>query len=83
MSALGLKEDFNTSKHQQLIGWFNKKFIKTKKLDVKLGKILHKAYDKRAKSDYDDYIIFEKEDVEESLSEMILFVKEIKHNLFM
>lgn len=27
--ALALKHEFKTSKHQQLIGWFNKSFIKT------------------------------------------------------
>jgi uncharacterized protein (UPF0332 family) len=30
--ALGLKYDFETSKHLQLLGWFNKEFIKSKKI---------------------------------------------------
>ena len=28
LTALALKHKFKTSKHQQLIGWFNKNFIK-------------------------------------------------------
>ncbi|MDP2300938.1 MAG: HEPN domain-containing protein [Ignavibacteria bacterium] len=28
ISAIALKENFSTSKHKQLIGWFNKKYIK-------------------------------------------------------
>lgn len=77
LSALGLKEGFTSSKHQQLIGWFNKNFIKTKKLNTKFGKIIHKAYDKRSKGDYDDYVIFEKEEVLESLKEMKEFISEV------
>ncbi len=28
LSALALKHGFSTSKHKQLIGWFNKQFVK-------------------------------------------------------
>ena len=34
LSALALKYKFETKKHQQLIGWFNKTFIKEKKLNT-------------------------------------------------
>ena len=37
--ALGNKFSFETSKHSQLIGWFNKNFIKEKKIDQKYGKM--------------------------------------------
>jgi hypothetical protein len=39
LSALSLKYDFSTSKHQQLIGWFNKEFISTGAIDRKYGRI--------------------------------------------
>ena len=29
VSALAIKNDFATSKHNQLLGWFNQNFIKT------------------------------------------------------
>lgn len=35
--ALALSEKFETSKHHQLIGWFNREFIKTGKIDKKYG----------------------------------------------
>lgn len=38
--ALSLKYDFKTSKHNQLIGWFNKTFIKTGIISGKYGKII-------------------------------------------
>jgi uncharacterized protein (UPF0332 family) len=42
--ALGLKYEFETSKHFQLLGWFNKTFIKTEKLDKIYGQIVNKSY---------------------------------------
>ncbi len=35
VSALALKHDFSTSKHGQLMGWFNRTFIKERNLDKK------------------------------------------------
>ena len=49
------RHDFSTSKHQQLIGWFNKKFISTGEIDRKYGRILHNAYNNRSTGDYDDF----------------------------
>jgi len=37
LTALALKHSFETSKHTQLIGWFNKEFIFSKKVDSKFG----------------------------------------------
>ncbi len=62
--AVGLKYDFTTSKHSQLIGWFNKNFIATGKLESKYGKIVRKAYEYRLMADYDAFVEFEKENVE-------------------
>lgn len=44
LTALALKYSFETSKHGQLIGWFNKEFITTKKIDSRFGKILRNAF---------------------------------------
>lgn len=40
LSAMAIREHFNTTKHQQWIGWFNKTYIKTEKLDRKYGRWL-------------------------------------------
>ena len=37
--ALALKHGFMTSKHAQLLGWFNKEFVRTGQVDVALGKV--------------------------------------------
>ena len=44
ISALSLKKDFHTSKHQQLIGWFNKEFVASGRVDSRYGKIIHNAF---------------------------------------
>jgi uncharacterized protein (UPF0332 family) len=76
--ALGIKFDFQTSKHQQLIGWFNKTFVHEGLIDSKYGKIINKALIRRTKGDYDSYIEFEKEIVIEMFKEMNEFIKAIE-----
>lgn len=63
LSALALKKRFQTRKHQQLIGWFNKNYIKEGIIDKKYGQFVHKAYDERSQADYADYVEFDKEEV--------------------
>ncbi|HEY5508121.1 MAG TPA: HEPN domain-containing protein [Paludibacter sp.] len=81
LTALALKYSFETSKHGQLIGWFNKEFIASKKLDSKFGKILRNAYQNRTKGDYDAFVIFTQQEVEVMLDEMVIFIEEIQNVL--
>ena len=76
--ALGIANRFETSKHAQLIGWFNKTFINEGLIDAKYGKMINKAFNRRTKGDYDSYIEFEKEIVAEMFSEMKEFTAAIK-----
>ena len=78
LSAFSLKYDFSTSKHQQLIGWFNKEFIATGEIDRKYGRILHNAYNNRSTGDYDDFAEFDEEDVKKSFDEMKDFIRTIR-----
>jgi uncharacterized protein (UPF0332 family) len=68
--ALGLKYEFETSKHAQLIGWFNKTFIHAGLIDTNYGKIINKAFNRRTKGDYDSYIKFDLITVKEMYEEM-------------
>jgi uncharacterized protein (UPF0332 family) len=77
--ALGLKYGFETSKHQQLIGWFNKNFIHEGLIDTKYGKIINKALNRRTKGDYDSYVEFDKEIIFEMFDEMKDFIHEIEN----
>ncbi len=76
--ALGLKYQFETSKHLQLLGWFNKNFIHEGLIDTKYGKIINKAYNRRTKGDYDSYIEFEYETVKEMFDEMKDFISTLE-----
>ncbi len=77
--ALSILENFSTSKHSTLKGWFNKEFIFTGKIDQTLYKIYNRAFDKRQEGDYDDFVTFEKEEVLEDLERMRNFLKELEH----
>ncbi len=81
LTALALKYQFETSKHTQLIGWFNKEFISNKKVDTRYGRILRNAYQNRTKGDYDAFVTFAKEEVEEMQKEMKEFILEIQKML--
>ena len=78
VTALAIKYKFETSKHRQLIGWFNKEFITTGILQPKYGKILRNAFQTRTKGDYDAFITFEREEVIEMHNEMIDFIDSIE-----
>jgi uncharacterized protein (UPF0332 family) len=81
LSALALRNRFETSKHGQIIGWFNKEYVSSKKVDAKFGKILRNAYQNRTKGDYDAFINFSRIEVETLLDEMSCFIEEIKRLL--
>ncbi|MGD2087882.1 MAG: HEPN domain-containing protein [Candidatus Aminicenantes bacterium] len=74
LSALALKYRFKTSKHQGLIGWFNKNFLKDKKIDRKYGIILRDAFNNRSEGDYGAFIKFLKTDVIKSFEDMKDFI---------
>lgn len=75
--ALGTAHQFETSKHAQLIGWFNKNFIHKGLIDPRYGKIINKAFNRRTKGDYDIFVEFEEIIVLEMVSEMKDFIAEI------
>ena len=79
--ALGLAYWFETSKHQQLIGWFNKNFIHVGLIDPKFGKFINKASTRRTQGDYESYVEFDKEIILEMFGEMKEFILEIERFL--
>ena len=52
VSALAKSQDFITSKHSQLLGWFNKEYVKTGLFSKEIAKIYVEAFEFRQKSDY-------------------------------
>ena len=79
--ALALKHDFKTSKHQQLIGWFNRNFIKPGVIDLTFGKNINDAFENRSDSDYGIFVEFSEKDVATMLKDMQLFIKELESHI--
>ena len=78
LSALAIKYEFSTSKHNQLIGWFNKNFIASKILPKELSQFILKAYNKRIKGDYEPVDDLDKEEVIFLLEELKVFILKMK-----
>lgn len=76
--ALALQFNFETSKHQQLIGWFNKEFIRTGLIEKEFGRILRDAFENRTSGDYDSFVIFEQTEVLLLFSDMKSFIEQIE-----
>ena len=72
--AVAVKEGFETSKHQQLIGWFNKTFIKEDRLPKRFGKMVSQTFKSRQVSDYEAFVVFEKEEVSKLFTDMKDFI---------
>jgi len=72
--SLALKYGFGTSKHGQLIGWFNKNFVKDGTINTKYGKMLKDAFDFRQKGDYATFAEFSKDEVKEMHEDMKSFI---------
>ncbi|MBR1425624.1 HEPN domain-containing protein [bacterium] len=73
VNALAYKDNFITSKHAQLMGWFNKKYIYDDKIfESRLFAIYKEAYTYRQLSDYD---FMYKPDVDE----LLMLIKDTKY----
>ena len=81
LQALSLKYQFESSKHSQLLGWFNKTFIHTGKIDVKFSKIITKGYNLRTKGDYATIYDLDKQELLQMFEEMTEFIPEIERFL--
>ena len=77
--ALAEKENFVTSKHAKLMGWFNKKFIyEDKTFEAALFETYKKAFAYRQYSDYDAMFIPDLEEVKELLTNAKVFVEIVR-----
>lgn len=83
LQALSLKYQFESSKHTQLLGWFNKTFINTGKIEVKFSKIITKGYNLRTKGDYATIYDLDKQELLQIFGEMTEFLREIERFLKM
>jgi uncharacterized protein (UPF0332 family) len=64
-----------------VLGWFNKVFIHTGKIDVKFSKIITKGYNLRTKGDYANIYDLDKQELLQIFGEMTEFIIEIERFL--
>jgi uncharacterized protein (UPF0332 family) len=67
-------KDFKS--HSQLVGYFNREYIKTGEIDRRFSRVIKKALDIRHNSDYADFYIATKEESEALISDADLFLRE-------
>ena len=75
--ALALRSQFESSKHAQLLGWFNQHFIHTGIIPQKFGKMIYKASTLRNESDYEPFINYEEPEVADLFNKMKEFIHAI------
>ena len=78
MRAVLALEGLDFKKHSGVIAEFRKRYIKTGIFDSELSHIIDSLKDARQSSDYDDFYLISKEEVEEQISNAIVFVSAIE-----
>ena len=78
LQGLSLKHTFESSKHAQLIGWFNKNFVHADKIEIKYSKIITKAYNLRTQGDYATIYTPDKQELLLMYDEMIEFIERLE-----
>ena len=81
LCALAVRNGYQTSKHAQLIGWFNRNFIKTGRADPQYGRFIRKAFENRMEGDYNVFASFEKQEIKTAFNEMRQVITRISQML--
>ena len=71
------KEKIMTSSHSGVKTQFHQNLIKTNLINIEFGKLYSDLFNKRQESDYEDFIIFQKKDVETLINDTEKFINEI------
>jgi len=79
VTDLALTQNFKTSIHRQLIGWFNKAFIRKGTFPVKYGKYFRDAFARRSDVNYGDIVEYSFDEVQEWFSQMKDFIETVKN----
>ncbi len=80
-SALLASEDLRSRSHSGVLSLIGKHFVKTGKLSKLSAKSLYVAFELRQKSDYEDFTVFSKQQIEELIKDAEKCLEEIKRIL--
>jgi len=76
--ALAYSKNFTTAKHSQLLGWFNRNYIKEGVFAKSLGDAYINAYNSRMKSDYTYTYKPDKDKINSLFKDAQIFVKAVQ-----
>jgi len=71
-------EGMESRKHSGVISLFNRRFVKTGKVDKGFGVILKDARRSREMADYSELAEFSREDAEGQIADAELFIQEVE-----
>lgn len=77
VSALAIKYEVKTSRHAQLLSWFNKNFIRNEIIERRFGKFYLDAFEMRQESDYEDFVVIDKKSIDEKFKLASEFIDKI------
>lgn len=81
MRAVLALDGFDSKKHSGVIAYFRKEYLKTDILPRELSVYIDELVEIRQGSDYDDFYIVTKSEVEEQLKNAVAFVTEVEKYL--
>ncbi|MCD8130259.1 MAG: HEPN domain-containing protein [Lachnospiraceae bacterium] len=73
--AVNITNGYDSSKHSQVIGYFNRYFVHTGEFAENTYKIIDNAYRIREKCDYQDFFLASKEDAAMQIRQAEEFIK--------
>ena len=74
MRAVLALDEVDMSKHSGIMAEFRRRYLKTEILDRKLSATISQAFEVRNASDYDDFYIVSREDVDLQIDKAIQFI---------
>lgn len=79
--ALLVYEEYSSSKHSGVLGFFNKRFINECVFHKDIGRSINKAFELRQRGDYRENIELRYDQVEPFITEAEVFIKAVKNYL--
>ncbi|MCK9216867.1 MAG: HEPN domain-containing protein [Firmicutes bacterium] len=83
LRALLAYDTFDSKKHSSILGFFNKNYIASGKINKEYYKIIARAFDIRTKSDYQDFYVVAKNDAKKQLGDVETFIKMIENYILL
>jgi len=77
VNALLITKELSSAKHSGVLSIFNKDFVNKGLIERQLGEFYSDMFKRRQKGDYQDFVKFEKQDVEEWLKKAEEFINKI------